>query len=317
MAQAQYNMRAWNTDLGQYVFWTVEGAPDDDGSESGYDPADLEDIVVASVIQGTPATLGATLDTGNETEGANLVVTAGDAVVYKEAAAPSTAAGEGVFYAGTDHKPYFRPQSDGSPIDLTAGSGGGGIDYGTRVGHVNPTSTDAADDSDTSTPFLTIQKAIDEIGALSGGGTVLVYPKGSDYDENVVINVSDIALVAISAEPSGSPIRIKPTKGPAIIVTESAATPLLDFITDQANESTWDTQAYDTPGGDYEIDDSAADVDSISITGFMLESSAPTSWPAVAVFGSGADSTLLTSNGLRTRQSIWSTMAAFPSRTRM
>jgi hypothetical protein len=41
-----YDMRAYNTDLSAHVYWQVATVPDTAGTQSGYSPGDLEDIVV-------------------------------------------------------------------------------------------------------------------------------------------------------------------------------------------------------------------------------------------------------------------------------
>lgn len=43
-----YRMRAYNTDLSQYVFWNSGGSPDSTGLKSGYNVAHLTKIIVIS-----------------------------------------------------------------------------------------------------------------------------------------------------------------------------------------------------------------------------------------------------------------------------
>lgn len=45
-----YRQRAYNTLLGQYVYWTTYGSPDLTGSASGYLVENLTDIAVIAVI---------------------------------------------------------------------------------------------------------------------------------------------------------------------------------------------------------------------------------------------------------------------------
>jgi len=41
-----FNMRAWNTNLLEYVYWQAANAPDFTGASSGYPPGDLAFICV-------------------------------------------------------------------------------------------------------------------------------------------------------------------------------------------------------------------------------------------------------------------------------
>jgi len=43
-----YRMRAYNTNISQYVFWSSGGSPDATGIKSGYNVAHLTKIVVVS-----------------------------------------------------------------------------------------------------------------------------------------------------------------------------------------------------------------------------------------------------------------------------
>lgn len=43
-----YRMRAYNTNLSQYVFWNSGGSPDSTGLKSGYNVLDLIRIIVVS-----------------------------------------------------------------------------------------------------------------------------------------------------------------------------------------------------------------------------------------------------------------------------
>lgn len=54
-----YTMRAYNTSTVQYVYWTVEGSPDLTGSDSPFNPANLDNIVVSRV--NSPSDLGQSL----------------------------------------------------------------------------------------------------------------------------------------------------------------------------------------------------------------------------------------------------------------
>lgn len=60
-----YAMRAINTVTLSYVWWTVPGAPDYTGSQSGVDPANLTDIVVERLICDETSTLRYTMQATN------------------------------------------------------------------------------------------------------------------------------------------------------------------------------------------------------------------------------------------------------------
>lgn len=47
---SSFDMRAWNTNLTLYVYWTVEGSPDFVGTYSGYTPADLTNFSVVRKV---------------------------------------------------------------------------------------------------------------------------------------------------------------------------------------------------------------------------------------------------------------------------
>ena len=150
-------------------------------------------------------------------------------VVFDEASAPGTGATQGGVFVSdgtgglTQNKLYFRPGSNGTPEELGAGGA-----TSTAMARVDPSSSDAVDDTDLTTAFLTVQGGVDAI-VSAGGGTVYVFPKFGGYAETVFVHDPDVHICGVGPETSwgtntdSAKVVIRPdAAGPAIVYTEAS-----------------------------------------------------------------------------------------------
>lgn len=116
-------------------------------------------------------------------------------------------------------------------IDLAIG----GLVYpvSTAIARVDPTSSDAVDDNDLTTAFVTIQGAVNAIPPIINGIVEIIYP--GPYDETVYIRRTGISLVGKSSqsELSGATSNITtiaPVTGPAIVISDATSASLTAWI---------------------------------------------------------------------------------------
>jgi len=196
------------------------------------------------------------------------------AVHLPEGSAPSTDTGEGALYVDSaDHHLKFRAQTDGAITDLLAGGGGGGA-TSSAMARVDPSSSDAVDDNDLTTAFLTIQGGIDAI-INAGGGTVYIYPKFGGYVETPIIDAPNVHLVGVNSERDPGlgfgardiySVKINPSGSVALVVTEATRASVATLIARGTGTATW-RSFYDTDL----VDAGGATVRDVSITGIDLQ----------------------------------------------
>jgi len=183
--------------------------------------------------------------------GADGRVRVSTAMILKEAetSTPITGTTEGALFVDpADNHLKFREESNGTVTDLLAG---GGAATSTAMARVDPNSSDAIDNNDLTTAFVTIQGGVDAI-ANAGGGTVYVYP--GLYDETVYIKDSNfLAIVGLSGPTQELSDRcvIRPTAAkPGIIVTQATKASMDAMLAASASWSqyaaNWGTLVADT-----------------------------------------------------------------------
>jgi len=128
------------------------------------------------------------------------------------------------------------------------------VEYGNHPGHltygedsvggmlieavavVNPANPAAEDDGDLSTPFVTVQNAVDALP--SAGGSVLVTPQpdNAPYEETVIIDKPDVHLMGLGSDIAPLPL-IQPSDAdmPAVIITNATRASALVWAADPAN----------------------------------------------------------------------------------
>jgi hypothetical protein len=160
------------------------------------------------------------LNVGGKLTVAGLIDPTG--LVLEEASAPATGATEGAIFVDTaDSKLKFRAKNNATVEDVVVGSGGGGA-TSTAMATVDPTSSDAVDDNDLTTAFVTIQGGVDALVAGTGG-VVYVYP--GVYDETIYIlsnrPISIVGLPGPSQELSDRCVIRNTAAKPAVVISEA------------------------------------------------------------------------------------------------
>lgn len=99
----------------------------------------------------------------------------------------------------------------------------------TAIAQVDPTRSDAIDDSNLDTPFITVQGAVDAVSPT--GGIVEIYAPGP-YDETVYIRYDNIRIVGKVGQgrPGGPTAQIRPSSGPALVITNATLNSIVPWV---------------------------------------------------------------------------------------
>lgn len=269
------------------------GAPDGDGGDVrlivGSAAGAGSDGIVD--ITGNVEVAGDVGVTGDMSVSGKLTVTGlidPTGVIFDEATAPSTGSAKAALFISdgssglTKNKLYYRPELDGTPERFTAPP------TSTALARVDPNSSDAVDDTDLTTAFITVQAAVD---ACPVDGTVLIYPKGTPYDETVYVrkNLHLLGMTGKRSDGSADVVSIVPTANrPALFVTN--ATLASAAVLGARQVGLWDAN--------YATDlvlDPAVTVDRVDVSNLYL--GCPSTYHSIAAVGVD-DGTLFLSDGL-------------------